>query len=56
MGKRIEYQEGEKINGVIYIKDIEPYIVPKTQVINRRALFICPYCGKQFITIQNLKK
>lgn len=46
----------EKINkgdiigdyGVIYIKDIEPHISPKTGRPHRKCKFICPVCGIEF--------
>ena len=46
----------EKINkgdvvgnyGVIYVKDIEPYISPTIKRPYRKCIFICPVCGTEF--------
>lgn len=35
-------------NGVIYIKDIEPYHSPTTGRPYRKCLFICPICNREF--------
>lgn len=46
--RRIEYIPNQKINNVVYIKDVEPYIISKSNKI-RKALFLCS-CGNKFIT------
>lgn len=53
--KRIIYKTGEKINGLIYLKDVDPY-VRKSGATDRRALFQCE-CGNQFeATINTVRK
>lgn len=46
MGQRIEYSEGDIIgpNGLIYIKDVDPYVNPKNGRRERKAEFECPHC------------
>ena len=49
MGKRIEYSEGEVIgpNGLIYIKEVDPYVNPKAGKTVRKAEFECPHCEER---------
>ncbi len=46
--KRINYINGDSINGLVFIKEIEPHISPSRKT--RRAIFKC-FCGKEFNTI-----
>ncbi|KKM94261.1 hypothetical protein LCGC14_1200070 [marine sediment metagenome] len=46
--KRINYIYGDNLNGLIFIKEIEPQISLSRK--SRRAIFKC-FCGKEFGTI-----
>lgn len=54
--KNIEYKEGDKINGITYLWDVEPYkyfvkAVNRNRIgTDRKALFEC-YCGTRFVAI-----
>lgn len=54
MSKRQEYKKGDIIgpNGLIYIKEVSPYIAPTTGKTVRQAEFECPHCKehRHFIT------
>lgn len=57
-GRRIIYKKGDIIgnNNIIYIKETEPYIIPSNGNTMRKAIFKCPYCGKEFSSlISNVK-
>jgi hypothetical protein len=43
--KRKEYNNGDVINSIVFIKEIDPYICPSRKM--RKATFKC-ICGKQF--------
>lgn len=49
--KRIEYQFGESVGpySLIFVKENEPHINPSGYK-NRKATFLCPECGQNFIT------
>lgn len=52
---RQEINTGDIIgdNGVIYLRDVEPYLAPKTMRPYRRCEFRCPICGEPFIALLN---
>lgn len=52
--KRINYLSGQKINGVVYIKDVAPY-TRKNGTQDRKALFQCK-CGNQFESVISIVK
>lgn len=57
-GRRIIYHKGDVVgdNGVIYLQETDPYITPCNGNGMRRAIFKCPFCGKEFISlISNVK-
>jgi len=42
----IEYKSGEKINGIVFLKEIRRQENEK----ERKGLFVCPYCNNEFVT------
>jgi len=42
----IKYKNGEKINGIMFLKEIKKQKGRK----ERKGLFVCPYCNNEFIT------
>ena len=44
--KRIEYQTGQEINGLVFIKEVEPHVKPSGRK-ERKAIFRCG-CGNEF--------
>lgn len=52
---RIELVPGQIVNehGVIYLKDVDPYLAPSTGRPYRRCEFQCPICGRTFISLLN---
>jgi predicted DNA-binding protein (UPF0251 family) len=44
--KKIKYKQNQKINNLVFVKEIEPYISPSGEK-KRKALFRC-YCGNEF--------
>ena len=57
MPKPYIYKMGERVGnyGIIFIKEVSPYISPQNKKI-RRAVFQCGLCGNFFITnISNVK-
>jgi len=54
MGKRINYKHGDVINGLVFIKEVEPHISPSGRK-SRKALWKC-FCGNEFESlIDNVK-
>ena len=52
--KKIQYYANQKINDLIFLKEIEPYVNLKGQKV-RKALFQC-YCGNEFeVNIASVK-
>ena len=49
MGAKVNYKKGELINGLIFIDDVEPHILPNGRKI-RKSLFKCP-CGNEFESV-----
>lgn len=49
MGRRTEYSKGDVIgpNGLIYIREVDPYISPKSGAPVRKAEFECPHCKER---------
>lgn len=54
MSKYIPYEAGQKLGpyGIVYIKEVTPYITPSTHKKVRQAEFECPFCEehKHFIS------
>ena len=46
MGAKINYKKGELINGLTFIDDVEPHILPNGRKL-RKSLFKCS-CGNEF--------
>lgn len=55
MSAKIIYTPNQIINGLVFIRETEPYINPKTKVETRKALFKC-FCGNEFETHINRLK
>jgi hypothetical protein len=49
MRKKITYKQNQKINGLIFVREVEPYVSPSGRK-HRKALFRC-YCGNEFEAI-----
>jgi hypothetical protein len=52
MSTRVDYKQGDKVGTCVFIKELEPKVIPKTEEnkrvrTRRRGLFICS-CGKEF--------
>ena len=43
----IQYTPNQKINNLVYIRDVEPYVSPNSSLKQRKALFLCE-CGNEF--------
>lgn len=55
MSAAIKYRNGQLINSIEFIKEVDPYIRPSGKK-ERCGMFVCPYCGEKFIThIQLIK-
>ena|SRR5690554_3031238 len=49
MPNLINYSKGQKVNNLIFLKEVKPYLKPNGKK-ERKALFRC-YCGKEFESI-----
>jgi hypothetical protein len=57
--KNISYVEGDQVGvyGISFIKEVMPYVNPKTNVQSKKALFKCGKCGNLFTALlSNVKK
>ena len=48
--RRLKYNPGQIINGIKFIREIEPYIELNGSR-KRRGVFECPYCGAEFTSV-----
>lgn len=48
--KKIQYKEGDVINGITLIKDLSVIQSDISRIKKHRGIFKCPYCGKEFMT------